>query len=290
MEKLYQKIREHQSGFSRSFKKIAAFLYRDPSVFAMNSAKTAGKLIGVSETTIIRFAHELGYKGYSALQKEYRTRIFQKSSLGNYRNQMMTRTNQTSIKDMMLHDITAIQTATEQISDDDLERAVANLINAESIIISGVKSSFALANWFALAMDIATGNARQYIPGMDSLKRIGELNEQSVFVAFSYHRYGNEVIRLAKAAKQHGATVISFTDNAYSPVTEYSDIILALHMKELSTLDIVPAVFSLMNSIVSTIALRNPACFQRSIEAFDSAAANDFFMVGREETNDVGND
>lgn len=279
MESLYEKIKQDYASFSKSFKKIAAYLYNDPSVFAMNSAKQAGKRIGVSETTIIRFAHKLGYEGYSALQQEYQNRIFQKnSSLDNYQT-LKSSSNpvQKSIKDIMFQDINTIQMIIDQISDNDLELTVAKLINSKNTIVTGVQSSYSLASWFAFALGLATGNARQFLPGRDNLRVLNELGENNVLVAFSFHRYGNETIRMARSAKEHGATVISFTDNAFAPISEFSDITLAIHTENLSTLDIVPAVFSLMNSIISTITIRNPESFEKSIEAFDSAAAKDFF-------------
>ncbi|WP_174616023.1 MurR/RpiR family transcriptional regulator [Virgibacillus ihumii] len=278
MEKLYAKIKQHQASFSKSLKKIAAYVYNDPSVFAMNSAKEAGKRIGVSETTIIRFAHTLGYKGYSALQQEYQNSIFRKkSSLDNYRNQKFSPHESKSIKNHMFQDLHTIQTAMEQISDNDLEKVVQKLRNSSNTVVTGAQASFPLAYWLTFTLDIVSGNVQQFVPGVDSLKRISELDENSVFVAFSFHRYSSETTKLAKAARKQGTTVISFTDNAFSPIAEHSDITLAVHTDERSTLDIVPAIFSLVNSIMSAVSRRNPKSFQQSIEAFNSTIVNEFF-------------
>ncbi|GAA0594606.1 MurR/RpiR family transcriptional regulator [Virgibacillus siamensis] len=279
MEKLYAKIKQRQATFSKSFKKIAAYVYNDPSVFAMDSAKEAGKRIGVSETTIIRFAHTLGYQGYSALQQEYQNRIFRKkSSLDNYRNQKFSPTkSRQTIKNHMFQDIHAIERVMEQISDSELEKVVEKLLHSSNTVITGAQASYSLAYWFTFTLDIVAGNAKQFLPGMDSLKRISELDKGSVLVAFSFHRYSSETTKLVRAARTQGATVISFTDNAFSPISEHSDITLAVHTDELSTLDIVPAVFSLINSIMSAISRRNPESFQQSIEAFNSTIANEFF-------------
>ncbi|WP_164669875.1 MurR/RpiR family transcriptional regulator [Virgibacillus doumboii] len=278
MDNLHKKIKEQQSTFSKSFKKIASFLYSNPSVFAMNSAKEAGKQIGVSETTVIRFAHTLGYKGYSVLQQENRKSILEKSSLINFRDRKVSSHSQDdSIKKLMLKDVNTIQTLVEQISEDDLEQASTELLNAEKIYVAGVRASFSLASWFTFALDIAVGNARQYIANDDILIRISELNEKSVFVAFSFHRYGITTINLAELAKKQGATIIAITDNPYSPISKYSDITLAIHQEELSTLDLTPAVFSLLNSIISTITLRSPERFQQRVARFDAVQATDFF-------------
>lgn len=279
MEKnLHKKIKDHQSTFSKSFKKIASYLYSHPSVFAVNSAKEAGNQVGVSETTVIRFAHTLGYKGYSDLQQESRENILEKSSLTNFRNRKVRNHSQDdSIKKLMLKDVNTIQTVIEQIAEDDLEQACTQLLHADKIYVAGVRGSFSLAGWFSYALDIVTGNARQYMPNDDILIRISELNERSVFVALSFHRYGNTTINLAKLAKKQGATIIAFTDNAYSPLTDYSDITLAIQQEELTTLDLAPAVLSLLNSIISTITLRSPERFKQRVAQFDAVPATDFF-------------
>ncbi len=278
MENLYKKIKEHESTFSKSFKKIATYIYNDPSIFAMNSAQEAGKKIGVSETTIIRFARKLGYDGYKSLQQIYQQRIFEKSSLSDFRNRKVSsHLEDNTVKNLMFNDIRTIQTVIEQMSETDLDQTVTKLLSAENIYVAGVRSSYALASWFAYALNIVVGNVRQHTPNDDILVQLSELHEKSVFVAFSFHRYGINTIRLAELAKKQGATIIAFTDNPYSPITEYSDITLAIQLEELSTLDLVPAVFSLMNSIVATITLRAPELFQQRVERFDGIEASSFF-------------
>ncbi|MBP1949736.1 MurR/RpiR family transcriptional regulator [Virgibacillus litoralis] len=278
MDSLYKKIKEHQSTFSKSFKKIAAQIYSDPSIFAMNSAKEAGEKIGVSETTIIRFARKLGYDGYKSLQQVCRQGIFQKSSLSDFRDKKVSNhSKDNTVKNLMFNDIRTIQTVIEQISEMELDQTVTKLLTAENIYIAGVHSSYALASWFTYALNIVIGNVRQHTPDDDILVQLSELHKNSVFVAFSFHRYGINTIRLAELAKKQGASIIAFTDHPYSPITEYSDITLAIQLEELSTLDLVPAVFSLMNSIIAAITLRAPKLFQERVNRFDGIEANSFF-------------
>lgn len=290
MEQIYQKIKERQSNFSKGFKKIANYFYQDPQVFAINSAKQAGILIGVSETTIIRFAYELGYSGFSALQQEVQEQFFNKSSLSVYLDSK-TRDNEEDflIKDLIMHDIGIIQKTLNQIQEKDLENAVSKLLSSDFILTCGVQTSFAFASWFASALDLVKGNSRLYQPNIDNaLLRVNELTNQSVVVAFSFHRYAIETIQISKLAKQKGAYVIAFTDSPFAPITEYTDLILPVQLHVTSTLDVAPVVFTLMNSIISSVSLKDPESFQQRIKWFDSIKTDKLFVkdLARNVTNE----
>lgn len=281
MKKIYEKISEQQSNFSKGFKKIAAHFYRDPQVFAMNSATQAGKKIGVSETTVIRFAYQLGYSGYSALQKDVLEQLFKKSSLTNYTDKKLKGSSEESIKELMKYDIDNIERLISQITEKDLDIIVNKLRESDSVLISGARTSYAFANWFAYALDLIKGNTRLYQPNIDDiLLRVSELTKHSTFVCFSFHRYSKETINIAKLVKQRGASVIAFTDSLSAPIIDFADLVIPIQTYSKSTLDLTPVVFSLLNSIVSTISMRNSVSFQKRTEQFDSIEAEDFFSQG----------
>ncbi|MFD1040552.1 MurR/RpiR family transcriptional regulator [Virgibacillus byunsanensis] len=277
MEHIFSSIKKKQATFSKAFKRVSTYVFNDPKIFAIHSAAQAGRRMGVSETTVIRFSHALGYSGYKALQEDVQFNLFQKSSLSDYAETKRSENNH-SIKAMMHNDMDNILKLTEQIADQDLEETVTRIANADRLLISGVRSSHALASWFSFALDLVVGNTRFYQPNVDDvLLRISELTKRSVFVAFSFHRYAVETVHIAKLAQQQGAFVIAFTDSPFAPITEFSDLTLAVQLNVKSTLDAAPVVFSLMNSIVSTISLRNSEAFQERVERFDSIEAQDFF-------------
>ncbi|MEC5423317.1 MurR/RpiR family transcriptional regulator [Virgibacillus sp. C22-A2] len=280
MEQIYKKISEQQSSFSKGFKKIAEYFYRDPQVFAMNSATQAGRKIGVSETTIIRFAYQLGYSGYSTLQRDVLEQLFKKSSLTNYTDEKSNNIKE-PIKGLMQYDIKNIQRVYSHISEDDLNSVVSKLRDADSVLVSGVRASYAFANWFAYALDIVRGNARLFHPNIDDiLLRVSEMTEKNVLVSFSFHRYAKETINIAKLVKQSGASIIAITDSPSAPISHFADIVIPVQTYSKSTLDVTPVVFSLLNSIVSTISIRDSHSFQKRTEKFDSIDAEDFFFKG----------
>ncbi|MBP1970776.1 DNA-binding MurR/RpiR family transcriptional regulator [Virgibacillus natechei] len=279
MERIYQKIYEQQSTFSKNLQKISAHFYDDPKTFAIYSAAEAAKVIGVSETTVIRFCQKLNYKGYSALQKEVQHHLFQKSSLSDYvEAKAVDDKTSEPIKSLMEHDRHSIQKVMEQIPEMHLEKTVKKLANSDHVLIAGARSSHALASWFAFSLDLIVGNTRFYQPNVDDvLLRISELTEQSVFVAFSFHRYAADTIHIAKLAKQRGAFVITFTDSPISPITNHASLVLPLQLNVKSTLDAAPAILSLTNSITSAVSLAKPDQFQKRAKLFDSIDGQDFF-------------
>ncbi|WP_163971135.1 MurR/RpiR family transcriptional regulator [Oceanobacillus halotolerans] len=279
MDKIFNNIKQQQANFSKGLKKTATHFFHDPKVFAVKSAAQAGKQIGVSETTVIRFANEIGYTGYRALQEDVQHHLFQKSSLSDYLEPKITdNPNKHSVKSFMQNDSSTIQAFAEHMSEQDLEMAVTKLAQADQRLVAGVRSSHAMASWFAFALDLILGNTRLYQPTTDDvLLRISDLTKNSVVIVFSFHRYAVDSLHIAKLAKQQGAFVLAFTDTFYAPITDIADLSLHVQLNVKSTLDAAPVVFSLMNGIISSISLRNTEDFQQRVKQFDAMNAEDFF-------------
>lgn len=279
MENIYQKVYEQKNTFTNSLQKIASYILENPRLFAVSSATEAGKQIGVSETTIIRFCKQLGYKGYKELQEEVQNILLQRSSLSDYvEDKKVDGGTANSIKQLMASDAGNIQKMMQHLSEESLSTAVTKLTNADRVIVAGVRSSHALASWFSYSLDLIHGNTRMYNPGTDDiLLRLSELTEKSVFVGFSFHRYAVDTINIAKHAKDKGAFVIGITDSSFSPITAYCDLVLNVQLSGKSTLDAAPAVMSLSNSIIASISLENNEKVKQRVELFDSISGKDFF-------------
>ncbi|WP_339228949.1 MurR/RpiR family transcriptional regulator [Oceanobacillus sp. FSL K6-2867] len=279
MDDIYQKIYQQKNTFTNSLQKIASYILENPRVFAVSSATEAGKQIGVSETTIIRFCKQLGYNGYKELQGEVQNILLQKSSLSDYvEDKKVGGGTKNSIKRLMASDAEDIQKVMQRLSEENLSTAVTKLTNADRVFVAGVRSSHALASWFSYSLDLILGHTRMYNPGTDDiLLRLSELTERSVFVGFSFHRYAIDTINIAKHAKNGGAFVIGITDSSFSPITTYCDLVLSVQLSGKSTLDVAPAVMSLSNSIIASISLENDEKVKERVKMFDSISGKDFF-------------
>lgn len=130
MDVIYEQINNHQASFTKGLKKVAAHIGKDPKLFAMHSATDVGKHIGVSETTIIRFCHEIGYEGFSALQEKVRESLFRKNSFSDYLEAKIgNHTQDDSVKNTMRSDIDNIFNLIEYASDEDLEQSLSGPSN-----------------------------------------------------------------------------------------------------------------------------------------------------------------
>lgn len=279
MEKIYIKVKEQEHLFTKNLQNIATYVYNDPKIFAIYSATEAGKHIGVSETTIIRFCKQLGYFGYREFQAEIQKYLFQQSSLGDFvEKKTIGLSDKEPLKHLMVKDLEAIQKTMELTSENNLKIAVDKLTSADNVLVSGVRASHALASWFAFSLDIIRGNSRLFQSHIDDiLLRISELTTQSVLVVFSFHRYAKDTINIAKLAHEEGAFVIAFTDSPNAPVTKHADLVLRVELPITSTLDVAPSVMSLAKAIISAISLENKEKFQERVRRFDAINGKDFF-------------
>ncbi|ETT80986.1 MurR/RpiR family transcriptional regulator [Viridibacillus sp. FSL R5-0477] len=280
MDELKSKVQSKYDEFSKGLKMVAKHFFANPEAFAMNSGVQVGQEINVSETTVIRFCHALGYSGYSALQKDVQEQLLnKKSSLFEFHfMKNSTEMDQEFSKKIMIKDAELILQTAERLNVGDFTKVVDHLAQSERVLVSGVRSSHAMAQWFSFTLDLMRGNVRLFRPDTDDIMlRISEMNERSTFVAFSFHRYALETINMAKEAKRQGAFVIGITDSEVAPIREHADILFTVQLPIKSTLDVAPAVFSLMNAIVGAVAVKNSEQFAKRTKVYEELQLNRFF-------------
>jgi DNA-binding MurR/RpiR family transcriptional regulator len=280
IDSLKTAVQEKYDEFSKGLKKVAQFFLANPESFAVHSAEQVGNEINVSETTVIRFCHALGYSGYSSLQKDIQEQLIHRKSSSLYehfeRNNLER--DQDFSRKMMLKDAELISQTAEKLSSECFERAVEKLTLSERVLVSGIRSSHAMAHWFSFSLDLIRGNVRLYRPDTDDIiLRIRDMDQNSVFVAFSFHRYALETISIAKEAKRLGAFVIAITDSEVAPIREHADILFPIQLPKKSTLDVAPAVFSLMNALISSVTMKNAEKFKQRVDAYEQVHFDHFF-------------
>ncbi|GHH99379.1 MurR/RpiR family transcriptional regulator [Neobacillus kokaensis] len=262
-------------------KKVGKYVLDYPQALAMKSASQLGQDVGVSETTIIRFCYALEYSGYSELQAEIRQfLIFEKSSFQDYQAMKAGEANQPNFFfQNMQRDQGHIQKIIEQINEEDLYRAAKKIYDSDNILVAGVRTSFAVAHWLSFALNIVRGNAHLVQPGVDDINFLfSKINNQSIFVAITFHRYSSMTLDLAKLAKKQGAYIIGITDSVLSPLEEFADTLLPINLSSTSTLDTGPAVLSLINAIVAGVAVIDKDSFERRREAYEKFNPGEFLI------------
>ena len=273
MASFQEKIKLNYSTLSSGLKKVGKYILDHPQAVAIKSASQLGQDVGVSETTVIRFCYAIEYSGYSELQAEIRQYlIFQKSSLQDYQAIKAGEPSQPNFFfQSMQRDQANIQAVIEQIQEKDLYLAAKKISDSTNILVAGIRTSFAAGHWLSFTLNIMKGNAHFIQPGIDDINYLfSKIDKQTTFIAITFHRYSSMTLELAKLAKKQGAYVIGITDSVLSPLDEFSDILLPLNISTTSTIDIGPAVLSLVNAIVAGVASINKESFEQRSEFYEN--------------------
>ncbi|MGE6377426.1 MurR/RpiR family transcriptional regulator [Peribacillus muralis] len=278
---LQQKVKEVFPDLSTGQKKVAKYLLVQSHTFAVTSAQKLGEEIGVSETTIIRFCYSLGLSGFAELQKLIRNQlIYENSSLQEYHTSKLEAANQPNfMAQVMGQDIRSIEKTIQQLSDDDFSKAVDKLAEAENILIVGHRLSYSAAHWLTFTLRLVREEVDLYRPDTDDLfLQLSKMTENSVFLAISFHRYVKETVKITEMAKRAGAIVIGLTDSELAPIAEFTDILLPISTPRTSTIDTAPVLFSVLNSLVAGVSIKDEQRFKERKAMYDAFNQDDYFF------------
>jgi len=201
--------------FSKGQRNIADYILRNYDKAAFMTAGKLGNAVGVSESTVVRFAAELGYEGYpemrKALQEMIRNRLTSVQRI-EVSKELITHTN--VLKDVLNSDIDKLRTTLETVDQKQFDAAVDAIINAKRIYIVGMRSSTALANFMGFYMNFLLDNVRTIHDNVanEVYEQIMRIGEGDVLIGLSFPRYSSRTLKAMKFAKSKGATAIGITD------------------------------------------------------------------------------
>lgn len=255
---LLSKLESSTASFSKGQKKIAAYIMQNYDKAAFMTASALGEKVGVSESTVVRFASELGFKGYPEFQKEIQQMI--KSKLTAVQRMEVSESligDGDVIRSVLSKDIELIRETAEKTSKEDFKRAVEAIKKADKIYILGVRSSAALASFLAFYFNLVfdsvvlvdTSSASEMF---EQMFRIGE---GDVCIAISFPRYSKQTVNALRFIADRKATVISITDNDASPMVPYTDHLLVAKSNMASVVDSLVAPLSLINALIVSVTL-----------------------------------
>lgn len=270
---------------SKGQKKVATYVSDHPKEIALSSAQEIGAKIGVSETTVIRFCYSLSLSGYAELQKTIREQLlFHESSYSVYqKSKLELEQDPFFYEKVMEQDRVSISETSKQIKEEDYVSAIERLSEAETIYILGLRSSYAAASWLALTLGLVKGNVRHLRPeSEDIIQAISQMNEKSVVIVISFHRYIKETIQIAKLAYTQKAFIIGITDSVLAPIHSYSHLLFSIYSPNKSTIDAAAPLFSLMNAIVAGFSVKEKELFDVRHKQYKTVPSNFLFMEGED--------
>lgn len=249
-------IQENMSGFSKGQKLIANYILNYYDKAAFMTASKLGKTVNVSESTVVRFAAELGYDGYPSMQKALQEMI--RNKLTSVQRIEVTNDrigDQDVLSTVMQSDMDKIRITMDEIDRESFASAVDAICNARNIYVLGVRSASVLADFLAFYFQYIFERAIN----IDTVS-ISEVFEQTihvdaddVFIGLSFPRYSKRTVTAMEYAKSRGAQVVAITDSKASPLVPLADFALIAKSDMASFVDSLVAPLSLVNALIVAV-------------------------------------
>ncbi len=249
-------IQERMGTFSKGQKRIATYILESYDKAAFVTASKLGQTVNVSESTVVRFAAELGYDGYPSMQKSLQKMIrnrltyVQRIEVANDRI-----SDENVLASVLQSDIDKIRMTLDEIDHDSFNGAVDAIVAARKIYIIGVRSSSAIASflgfYFNLIFDnVTVVSASTSAEIFEGMLRVGE---GDVVIGVSFPRYSSRTVHAMNFARDRKATTIAITDSEASPLTGISDFSLRARSDMASFVDSLVAPLSLVNALLVAV-------------------------------------
>ena len=246
-------INERMTGFSKGQKLIAHFITEHYDKAAFMTASKLGTTVGVSESTVVRFATELGYDGYPKMQKSMQEMI--RDKLTSVQRIQVTKSRmggEDILSNVLNQDIEKIRKTIEETSKDDFKNAVKAIASAKTIYIFAVRSSAALASFLGYYYSLIFENVKviSNYGETEIYEKLFRISKEDVIIGISFPRYSNAAVKAMTFAKRRGARTVALTDSMTSPLCSLADDVLIAKSDMASVVDSLVAPLSMINALV----------------------------------------
>ncbi len=269
-------IEAHFPNFSKGQKKIANFIIAHTDKAAFMTAARLGSAVGVSESTVVRFAYELGYSGYPELSAALRQVI--RTQLTSVQRMEVTRDRIGSgniLDEVLSGDMEKIKRTLEETSHEDFENAAAAIADARKIYVIGDRSASALARFAHYYLNLMFENVKLVTTTSSSelFEQIMRIGSEDVVIGISFPRYSNMTIQAFSFAARSGAKIVAVTDGPNSPLAKDATYLLSARSDMNSFVDSLVAPLSLLNALLVQVGMLKQddvvSTFQRLEDIWD---------------------
>ena len=257
------------SKFSKGQRAIAKYILNNYDKAAFMTAGKLGRIVGVSESTVVRFAAELGYDGYpsmrKALQEMIRNRLTSVQRI-EVAKSMIDDTD--LVKSIIGSDMQNLQATLELLENDSFNKLVDSIVEAKNIYIVGMRTSTSLATFLGLYLNLLRDNVNVVhdTAASEIYEQIIRISTGDLFIGISFPRYSSHTVDAMQFAKKMGAKTAAITDSSASPLNGIADVCLHAKSDMVSFLDSLVAPMSLINAIIVAVGIRNK---ERVSETFE---------------------
>lgn len=252
-------IEEKYKKLSKGQKRLADYVCANYDKAVFLTAARLGEIVGVSESTVVRFATQLGYKGYPGFQKALEELV--RNKLNSIQRMEVTygRISQSEILVTVLQsDIDKIKLTLAGIDQKVFELAIDTILNAKRIYVIGIRSCAPLAAFLTFYLNLICENVTAVNTNSASeiFEQLIRINEQDVVIGISFPRYSMRTLKALEFASNRKAKVITLTDSVHSPMTLYSSCNLIARSDMASIVDSLVAPLSVVNALVVALCMK----------------------------------
>ena len=249
-------IQNNMASFSKGQKLIAKYILENYDKAAFMTASRLGKTVNVSESTVVRFAAELGYDGYPAMQKMLQEMIRSKLTTIQRIEVSNDRMGDHDILSMVMQsDMEKIRITLEELNRQDFAGAVEAIVSARRIYILGVRSSNTLSSFLSFYFNLIFEDVKhvQTTLASEMFEQLLRVRKEDVVIGISFPRYSTRTVRAMEYAKDQGATVVAITDSEVSPLVDTATYKLFAKSDMASFVDSLVAPLSLINALIVAV-------------------------------------
>ncbi len=262
---------------SKGQKAISAFIYDhyDQAVF-MTAAKL-GETVGVSESTVVRYAMYIGYNGYPEFQRDLEDWVQNKINSVQKIGAKYGKSTQSEILTSVLHaDIEKLQDTIQKLDPAAFETAVDIILGAKNVYVMGVRSCEPLAEFLNFYLNMIRGNVTllKTTSISETFEQMIRIDEQDAMIGISFPRYSMRTLKAMEFANDRNAKVITITDSVHSPMNLYSSCNLLARSDMVSIVDSLVAPLSVINALVVAMCLKRPEEVKKNLKNLEEAWNN----------------
>ena len=266
-------IQSRMSTFSKGQKLIGRYILDNYDKAAFMTAARLGQTVQISESTVVRFAAELGYDGYPAMQKAMQEMIRGKLTTVQRIEVSYDRLGSQDVLDKVVQsDIEKLRMTLNELNREDFSAAVNAIVSARRIYILRVRSSAALSDFLAFYFKLIFDNVSQVQTSLASemFEQMLRVGEGDVVIGISFPRYSTRSVRAMEFARDQGATVVAVTDSEMSPLYDTANYRLLAKSDMVSFADSLVAPLSIINALIVAVGRKKASEVTATFERLES--------------------
>lgn len=269
---LSNRINEAYSTLSKGQKLLASYITDNYDKAVFLTAAKLGEVVGVSESTVVRFATHLGYKGYPDFQKALEELVRNKLNSVQRMEVAYGWISQSKILESVLQsDAERIKESIEMIDPNAFDMAVETILNAKRIYIVGIRSCAPLAGFFAFYLNMMFDDVRLLSTNSSSelFEQMVRISKDDVIIGISFPRYSMRTLKAMEFANNRSAKVITLTDSVHSPMNLYSSCNLIAKSDMASIVDSLVAPLSVINALIVALCMKKQGEVVNTLEMLE---------------------